>query len=227
MSDKYLPTYLAYRKLTFGSAVRKKMMRGATALADAVRVTLGPRSKSVLIERSFGNPIVCNAGLTLAKEMNLEDREANLGAQMVCEVAERTGEAVGDGTSTATVLAHAIYAHGVRNLTAGASAIDLKRGLDVALKVAVEALKALSRPLATRIERAQVATISVHNNPAIGEIVAKAVEKTGQEGVITVEESKTTETQLKTVKGMQFDQGISHLTSLPTGSRWKRSWNIR
>lgn len=115
---------MAFRKLTFGAAAREKVMRGATALADAVRVTLGPRSKSVLIERSFGRPIVCNDGVTIAKEMNLEDREENLGAQMVREAAERTGDAVGDGTSTATVLAHAIYADGVRNVTAGASAID-------------------------------------------------------------------------------------------------------
>ncbi|MCC6707407.1 MAG: chaperonin GroEL [Gammaproteobacteria bacterium] len=198
---------MAFRKLTFGAAAREKVMRGATALADAVRVTLGPRSKSVLIERSFGRPIVCNDGVTIAKEMNLEDREENLGAQMVREAAERTGDAVGDGTSTATVLAHAIYADGVRNVTAGASAIDLKRGLDAALKVAVEALRALSRPVTTRIERAQVATISAHNDPAIGEIVAEAVEKVGQEGVITVEEAKTTDTQLETVEGMQFDRG--------------------
>ncbi|MGE0862165.1 MAG: chaperonin GroEL [Gammaproteobacteria bacterium] len=198
---------MAFRRLTFGSAAREKVMRGATLLADAVRVTLGPRSKSVLIERSFGKPIVCNDGVTIAKEFNLEDREENLGAQMVREAAERTGDAVGDGTSTSTVLAHAIYADGVRNVTAGASAIDLKRGLDAGLKVAVEALRGLSRPVATRTERAQVATISAHNDAAIGEVVAEAVEKVGQEGVITVEESKTTDTQLETVEGMQFDRG--------------------
>jgi len=198
---------MAFRKLSFGSAAREKVMRGATALADAVRITLGPRSKSVLIERGFGRPIVCNDGVTIAKELNLEDREENLGVQMIREAAERTGDAVGDGTSTATVLAHAIYADGVRNVTAGASAIDLKRGLDAALKVAVETLASLSRPVTTRIERAQVATISAHNDPAIGDIVADAVEKVGQEGVITVEEAKTTDTQLETVEGMQFDRG--------------------
>ncbi|MEZ5445612.1 MAG: chaperonin GroEL [Gammaproteobacteria bacterium] len=198
---------MANRKLLFGSAAREKVLRGASALADAVRVTLGPRSKSVLIERAWGRPLVCNDGVTIAKEMNLEDREENLGAQMMREAAERTGEAVGDGTSTSTVLAHAIFADGVRNVTAGASAIDIKRGLDAGLKVAVEALKALSRPVTTRLERAQVAAISAHNDQSIGEIVADAVEKVGKEGIITVEESKTTETHLEVVEGMQFDRG--------------------
>jgi len=198
---------MAYRKLIFGSAAREKVLRGASALADAVRVTLGPRSKSVLIQRAWGKPLVCNDGVTIAKEMNLEDREENLGAQMIREAAERTGDAVGDGTSTATILAQAIYADGVRNVTAGASAIDIKRGLDAGLKVAVEALRSLSRPVTTRKERAQVATISAHNDPAIGELVAEAVEKVGKEGVITVEEAKTTETQLEVVEGMQFDRG--------------------
>jgi chaperonin GroEL len=198
---------MAYRKLMFGAKAREKVLAGATALADAVRVTLGPKSKSVLIEKSWGKPIVCNDGVTIAKEMNLEDREENMGAQLLREAAERTGEAVGDGTSTSTVLAHAIVADGVRNVTAGASAIDIKRGLDAGLKVAVAALKDLSRPVTTRTERAQVATISAHNDPAIGATVADAVERIGPEGVITVEESKTTETQLEVVEGMQFDRG--------------------
>jgi chaperonin GroEL len=198
---------MAYRKLVFGAKAREKVLAGATALADAVRVTLGPKSKSVLIEKSWGKPIVCNDGVTIAKEMNLEDREENMGAQLLREAAERTGDAVGDGTSTSTVLAHAIIADGVRNVTAGASAIDIKRGLDAGLKVAVTALKALSRPVTTRTEREHVATISAHNDPAIGATVADAVERIGPEGVITVEESKTTETQLEVVEGMQFDRG--------------------
>ncbi len=198
---------MAYRKLVFGAKAREKVLAGATALADAVRVTLGPKSKSVLIEKSWGKPIVCNDGVTIAKEMNLEDREENMGAQLLREAAERTGDAVGDGTSTSTILAHAIIADGVRNVTAGASAIDIKRGLDAGLKVAVAALKALSRPVTTRTEREHVATISAHNDPAIGATVADAVERIGPEGVITVEESKTTETQLEVVEGMQFDRG--------------------
>ncbi len=198
---------MAYRRLVFGAKAREKVLAGATALADAVRVTLGPKSKSVLIEKSWGKPIVCNDGVTIAKEMNLEDREENMGAQLLREAAERTGDAVGDGTSTSTVLAHAIVADGVRNVTAGASAIDIKRGLDAGLRVAVTALKALSRPVTTRTEREHVATISAHNDPAIGATVADAVERIGPEGVITVEESKTTETQLEVVEGMQFDRG--------------------
>jgi len=198
---------MAYRKLVFGAKAREKVLAGATALADAVRVTLGPKSKSVLIEKAWGKPIVCNDGVTIAKEMNLEDREENMGAQLLREAAERTGDAVGDGTSTSTVLAHAIIADGVRNVTAGASAIDIKRGLDAGLRVAVTALKALSRPVTTRTEREHVATISAHNDPAIGATVADAVERIGPEGVITVEESKTTETQLEVVEGMQFDRG--------------------
>jgi len=198
---------VAHKQILFRSAAREKILRGATALADAVRVTLGPKSKSVLIQKSWGSPIVCNDGVTIAKEVDLKDPEENLGAQMLRQAAERTGEAVGDGTSTSTLLAHAILAEGIRNVVAGASAIDLKRGLDRGLKAAVESLRARSRPVQTRLERAQVATISAHNDPAIGELVAEAMEKVGGEGVITVEESKTTETVLEVVEGMQFDRG--------------------
>jgi chaperonin GroEL len=176
-------------------------------LADAVRVTLGPKSKCVLIEKKYGRPIVCNDGVTIAKEVDLESPEENLGAQMMREAAERTGDAVGDGTSTSTVLAHAILADGVRNVAAGASAIDLKRGLDRGLKVAVETLRALSRPVQSRREKVQVAAISAHNDTTIGELVADAVEKVGAEGVISVEEAKATETVLEVVEGMQFDRG--------------------
>ena len=156
---------------------------------------------------------MCNDGVTIAKEFDLKDPEENLGARMLRQAAEKTGEMVGDGTSTATILAHAIFADGVRNVTAGASAIDIKRGLDRGLKVAIEALKSLSRPVASRKEKAQVATISAHNDHAIGELVAEAMEKVGGEGVITVEESKTTETTLDVVEGMQFDRGY-HLALL-------------
>ena len=199
---------MAHKHVLFRSAAREKILQGASALADAVRVTLGPKSKSVLIEKKWGKPIVCNDGVTIAKEFELEDSEENLGAQMIREAAERTGDEVGDGTSTATILAHAIFAEGVRNVAAGASAVDLKRGLDRGSRVAVEALRSISRPVGNRKERAQVATISAHNDSSIGELVADAVEKVGQEGVISVEEAKGTETTLEVVEGMQFDRGF-------------------
>jgi chaperonin GroEL len=199
---------MTYKKVLFRSDAREKILRGATMLVDAVRVTLGPKSKSVLMQKKWGPPVVCNDGVTIAKEFELKDPEENLGAQMLRQAAEKTGDIVGDGTSTSTLLAHAIFADGVRNVVAGASAIDLKRGLDAAAKCAIEALRAMSRPVATRKEKAQVATIAAHNDPTIGELVAEAMEKVGGEGVITVEESKTTETSLETVEGMQFDRGF-------------------
>jgi chaperonin GroEL len=199
---------MAHKQVLFRSAAREKILRGTAQLADSIRVTLGPRSKSVLIEKKWGAPIVCNDGVTIAKEFDLKDPEENLGARMLRQAAEKTGEMVGDGTSTSTILAHAIFADGVRNVVAGASAIDIKRGLDRATKRAVETLRALSRPVKTRRETAQVAAISAHNDASIGELVAGALEKVGSEGVITVEESKTTETALDVVEGMQFDRGF-------------------
>ncbi len=198
---------MPHKQVLFRSAAREKILRGATQLCDAVRVTLGPKSKSVLIQRSWGSPVVCNDGVTIAKEFDLKDPEENLGAQMLRQAAEKTGDAVGDGTSTATILAETMFADGVRNVVAGASAIDLKRGLDRAARAATAALRDLSRPVKTRKEKAQVATISAHNDPAIGDLVADAMEKVGGEGVITAEESKTTETTLEVVEGMQFDRG--------------------
>ncbi|HYL63831.1 MAG TPA: chaperonin GroEL, partial [Candidatus Methylomirabilis sp.] len=199
---------MASKRLLFRSAAREKILAGASALTDAVRITLGPKSKCVLIQKKWGRPLVCNDGITIAKEVELEDPEENLGAQMIREASERTGDAVGDGTSTAAVLAHAIFAEGLHNLAAGASAVDLKRGLDRGLHVAVKTLKGLSRPVASRLEKAQVATISAHNDSSIGELVAEAYEKVGAEGVITVEEAKTTESALEVVEGMQFDRGF-------------------
>jgi chaperonin GroEL len=198
---------MAHKQVLFRSEAREKLLRGVAALADAVRVTLGPKSKCVLIQKRFGTPIVCNDGVTIAKEMELKDSSENLGAQMIRQAAERTGDAVGDGTSTATLLAQAIFADGVRNVVAGASAVDLKRGIDHAVRVAVGAIRGLSRPVKSRLEKAQVATISAHNDPAIGDLVADAMEKVGDEGVITLEEAKTTETQLEVVEGLQFDRG--------------------
>jgi chaperonin GroEL len=198
---------MSHKHLLFRADAREKILRGATALADAVRVTLGPKSKCVLIEKKWGKPLVCNDGVTIAKEIDLKDAEENLGAQMIREAAERTGEAVGDGTSTATVLAHAIIADGLRNIAAGASAVDLKRGFDRGLRVAVETIRSLSRPVESRREKAQVATISAHNDANLGELVADAMEKVGSEGVVSVEEAKTTETALEVVQGMQIDRG--------------------
>ena len=199
---------MPHKQVLFHSAAREKILRGASLLADAVRVTLGPKSKSVLIQKSWGAPIVCNDGVTIAKEFDLKDPEENLGAQVLRQAAERTGEVVGDGTSTSTILAHAILADGVRNVVAGASAIDLKRGLDRGARVAIAALRAMSRPVQTKTERASVATISAHNDPSIGALVADALERVGGEGVISVEESKTTETSLDVVEGMKFDRGF-------------------
>jgi len=198
---------MAHKQVLFDTAARQKVLHGAALLADAVRVTLGPKSKSVLLEQAWGRPLVCNDGVTIAKAFELADPVENLGARMMREAAERTGDLVGDGTTTATILAHAIFADGVRNVTSGASAIDLKRGIERGAARAVAALKALSRPVASRREKEQVATISAHNDEAIGRLVADAVERVGAEGVITVEEAKGTETSLDVVEGLQFDRG--------------------
>jgi chaperonin GroEL len=195
------------KRVLFHSAARDKVQRGAAALADAVRVTLGPTAKCVLIQKKWGTPLVCDDGVTIAKELELPDPEENLGVQVVRQAAERTGDAVGDGTTTSTILAHAILAEGLKNVAAGAKAIDLKRGLDRGRQLATKALQALSRPVKSRKEKAQVAAISAHDDATIGELVADAMEKVGGDGVITVDESKTTETVLEIVEGMQFDRG--------------------
>jgi chaperonin GroEL len=198
---------LAHKQLLVRSAAREKILHGSLALADAVRVTLGPKSKCVLIEKKWGRPIVCNDGVTIAKEFELADPAENLGAQVIRQAAERTGELVGDGTTTSILLAAAIYAEGVRNIAAGASAIELKRGLDRGLRAVVATLRELSRPVADHKQRVQVATVSAHNDEAIGETVAGALERVGLEGTTSVEEAKGTETTTEVVEGMRFDRG--------------------
>lgn len=199
---------MTQKQLLFKAAAREKILRGSTLLTDAVRVTLGPKSKCVLIEKKYGRPLVCNDGVTIAKEVELKDPEENLGAQMLREAAERTGDVVGDGTSTATILAHAIFCEGLKNVAAGASAIDIKRGLDRGLSTAVDAVRGLSRPVQTHQETVNVASISAHNDEQIGSVVADAIEKVGKEGVVSIEEAKGTETTIEVVEGMQFDRGF-------------------
>jgi len=199
---------MAHKQILYRSEAREKILRGTTKLSDAISVTLGPRSKSVLIQNKFGSPTVCNDGVTIAKAFDLEDPEENLGARMLRLAAEKTGEMVGDGTSTSTVLANAIFADGVRNVVAGASAIDIKRGLDRSAAVAIKALEEISKPVLTSKEKEQVATISAHNDESIGKLVGSAMDQVGAEGVITVEEAQTTETTLEVVEGMQFDRGF-------------------
>jgi chaperonin GroEL len=199
---------MPHTQLLLRDQAREKILAGATALVDAMRLTLGPKSKCVLIERKYGAPIVCNDGVTIAKEVNLEDPRENLGARMIREAAVRTGDEVGDGTTTSAVLALAVYTEGLRNVVAGASAVDLQRGIERGRRAAVEALRKLARPCATRKEREQIATISAHNDPSIGKLVADAMERVGAEGVVSLEEAKATETQLEVVEGMQFDHGF-------------------
>jgi len=199
---------MAHKRLHFHAEAREKVLRGAQALADAVRVTLGPKSKSVLVERKFGAPLVCNDGVTIVKQLDLEDAEENLGVQVLRQAAERTGELVGDGTTTSTLFACALFADGVRNVAAGASAVDVKRGLERGARAAVASIREQSRPVTTKREKAQVASVSAHNDTSIGDIVADAIERVGSEGAVTVEEAKGIETSLEVVEGMQFDRGF-------------------
>ncbi len=198
---------MAAKEILFDQNARNRILRGVNALADAVKVTLGPKGRNVVIEKSFGAPVVTKDGVTVAKEIEMEDRFENMGAQMVKEVASKTSDVAGDGTTTATILAQAIYREGSKLVAAGYNPMSLKRGVDQAVKVAIEQLKKMSKPTKDKKEIAQVGTISANNDPAIGNIISDAMDKVGKEGVITVEEAKGTETTLEVVEGMQFDRG--------------------
>jgi len=193
--------------VTFGQDAREKVLRGVNVLADAVTVTLGPRGRNVILEKSWGAPTITKDGVTVAKEIELEDRFENMGAQMVKEVASKTSDVAGDGTTTATVLARAIFTEGLKMVSAGHDPMTLKRGIDKAVSALTAELKTLSKPTKEQKEIAQVGTISANNDPTIGEIIGEAMSKVGKEGVITVEEAKGLETQLEVVEGMQFDRG--------------------
>lgn len=198
---------MAAKQLIFSDSARQSILRGVTILTDAVKATLGPRGRNVLIERKFGTPNVTKDGVTVAKEIELKDPFENMGAQLVREVASKTSDVAGDGTTTATVLAYSIFKEGLRYVAAGANAIDLKRGIDKAVEVVVEELKKISKPVQDKKEIAQVGTISANNDPSIGELIAEAMDKVGKDGVITVEEAKGMATTLDVVEGMQFDRG--------------------
>jgi len=194
------------KQIVHGEDSRAAMLRGVNQLADAVKITLGPRGRNVVIEKKFGAPSITKDGVTVAKEIDLENRQENMGAQMVREVASKTSDTAGDGTTTATVLAQSIFRQGIKNVTAGANPMALKRGIEQAIEAAVAELKRLSKPV-TGDMIAQVGSISANNDPEIGNIIADAMKKVGKDGVITVEESKTMDTQLEVVEGMQFDRG--------------------
>ena len=198
---------MAAKDVYFSSDARDKMLRGVNILANAVKVTLGPKGRNVVIEKSFGAPRTTKDGVSVAKEIELADKFENLGAQMIREVASKTNDKAGDGTTTATVLAQAIVQEGLKSVAAGMNPMDLKRGIDKAVLVAVEDIKKSSKKVTTNAEIAQVGTISANGDKEVGEMIAKAMDKVGNEGVITVEEAKTAETELDVVEGMQFDRG--------------------
>ncbi len=198
---------MAAKNILFKEDARQKILKGVRTLASAVKVTLGPKGRNVVIDRSYGAPHITKDGVTVAKEIELEDKHENMGAQMVKEVANKTADKAGDGTTTATLLAEAIYSEGLRNIAAGANPMEIKRGIELAVKEICEQLKTFSKPIQDRKEIAQVATISANGDTEIGEIIAKAMERVGKDGTITIEEGKGFETTLDVVEGMNFDRG--------------------
>jgi chaperonin GroEL len=199
---------MSAKRLLFHDTAHEKLLRGMNILADAVRITLGPKARTVVLERTYGSPTIINSGVMVAKEIELEDPFENMGAQIVREVASRTSDVAGDGTTTATLLAHAIVTEGMKYVTAGMNPMDLKRGIDQAVAALVNELKRLARPCESPTEIAQVATISANSDRAIGDIVARAMEKVGKDGVITVEDGSGLESELDVVEGMRFDRGF-------------------
>ncbi len=195
------------KQLLFDEPARQALLRGVNILADAVKATLGPKGRNAILDKKFGAPTITKDGVTVAKEIELKDPWENMGAQLVKEVASKTSDAAGDGTTTATVLANAIFREGIRNVVAGANPMDIKRGIDKAVENVIEELKKLSKPVVDKKEIAQVGTISANNDPSIGELIAEAMDKVGKDGVITVEEAKSMATTLDVVEGMQFDRG--------------------
>ncbi len=195
------------KQILFSEEARARILSGVNQLTDAVKATLGPKGRNVVIDKKFGAPTITKDGVTVAKEVELKDPFENMGAQLVREVASKTSDVAGDGTTTATVLAQAIYKEGSKNVTAGANAMDLKRGIDKAVEVVIEELKKMSKPTQDKKEIAQVGTISANNDPTIGDLIAEAMDKVGKDGVITVEEAKSMTTSLDVVEGMQFDRG--------------------
>ena len=195
------------KQVLFSDEGRAALLRGVNIMAAAVKATMGPKGRNVVIDKKFGSPTITKDGVTVAKEIELKDNYEDMGAQMVKEVASKTSDIAGDGTTTATVLAHAIIREGLKNVTAGANPMGLKRGIDKAVDVVVEELKKMSKSTKDKKEIAQVATIASNNDKTIGSLIAEAMEKVGKDGVITVEESKSAETVLDVVEGMQFDRG--------------------
>ncbi|NGX33627.1 MAG: 60 kDa chaperonin, partial [Candidatus Anoxychlamydiales bacterium] len=198
---------MAAKKIKFREEARQKILKGVQTLASAVKVTLGPKGRNVVLDKAYGSPQITKDGVTVAKEIELADKHENMGAQMVKEVANKTADKAGDGTTTATILAEAIYTEGLRNVTAGANPMDLKKGIEKATQAIVEDLQKLSKPIKNTKEIAQVAAISANGDEEIGQIIAKAMDSVGKDGTITVEEAKGFETTLEIVKGMNFDRG--------------------
>jgi chaperonin GroEL len=224
------------KRITYSEDARQAILRGVNKLADAVKVTLGPKGRNVVIEKKFGSPTITKDGVTVAKEIELKDELENAGAQMVREVASKTSDIAGDGTTTATVLAQAIFREGVKNVTAGANPMDIKKGIELAVRAAVEQIEKIARPVEGK-DIQHIGTISANNDEEIGSIIAQAMEKVGKDGVITVEEARGLDTVLEVVEGMQFDRGYlspyfvsdpermraSRSSSSPRTSRAKRS----